>query len=111
MPKKSRPFQNLLLERLADSEVAKHYLNEALDESHESFLKALKTVAQARQMAKVAREAGVQRETLYRSLAEGGNPTLETLSSVLKAVGLKIFIGIDGVDEPAEGKARSQKIR
>jgi probable addiction module antidote protein len=111
MHRKSRPFQDLLLERLADAEVAKHYLNEALEESQESFLKALKTVAQARQMAKVAKEAGVQRETLYRSLLEGGNPTLDTLSSVLKAVGLKISIGIEGVDEPTEGRARLQKIR
>jgi probable addiction module antidote protein len=71
----------MALERLANPEVAKHYLSEAVEESHESFLTALKTVAQARQMAKVARHAGVQRETLYRSLSEGGNPTLDTLSA------------------------------
>jgi hypothetical protein len=55
--KKSRPFQALLLDRLSNPEVAKHYLNEALEESLESFLTALKAVAQARQMAKVAKDA------------------------------------------------------
>jgi probable addiction module antidote protein len=110
MPRKSRPFQDLLLERLANPEIAKHYLNEALEESSESFLKALKIVAQAKQMAKVARNAGIQRETLYRSLSGQGNPTLDTLSSVLKAVGLRIFIGVEGVDEPAVPVAHSSSV-
>ena len=97
--KKSRPFQAVLLDRLANPEVAKSFLNEALEESPESFLNALKTVAQARQMVKVAKDAGVQRETLYRSLSSQGNPTLDTLSSILKAVGLKISIGVEGVND------------
>jgi transcriptional regulator with XRE-family HTH domain len=41
-------------------------------------------------MARVAREAGVQRETLYRSLSSQGNPTFDTLSSILAAIGVKI---------------------
>jgi hypothetical protein len=43
-------------------------------------------------MSKVAKDAGVQRETLYRSLSEQGNPTIGTLDAVLKAVGLRIAI-------------------
>jgi probable addiction module antidote protein len=43
-------------------------------------------------MAKVAKDAGVQRETLYRSFSEQGNPTFETLSSVLGALGMKLSI-------------------
>jgi probable addiction module antidote protein len=43
-------------------------------------------------MTKVAQEAGVQRETLYRSLSENGNPTLETLSSVLHALGMELRV-------------------
>lgn len=72
MPRHNRPFEDLLAEQLADPEVAKHYLNDALEESYPAFLKALKEVADAHQMA---------------------DPTLETLSSILKSVGLKIFIG------------------
>ena len=48
------------------------------------------TVAEAYGMAKVAEEAGIQRESLYRSLSPSGNPTLKTLMVVMKAVGLRI---------------------
>jgi probable addiction module antidote protein len=43
-------------------------------------------------MSKVAKESGVQRETLYRPLSERGNPTLDTLTGVLSALDLKISI-------------------
>jgi probable addiction module antidote protein len=43
-------------------------------------------------MAQVAKEAGIQRETLYRAFSEQGNPTFETLSSVLGALGMKLSI-------------------
>jgi probable addiction module antidote protein len=43
-------------------------------------------------MSKVAKESGLQRETLYRSLSEKGNPTLDTLTGVLAALDLKIEI-------------------
>jgi len=54
------------------------------------FLEALRDVAQARQMTKVAREAGVTRESLYRATSDIGNPTLETLGSILEVLGIKI---------------------
>jgi probable addiction module antidote protein len=96
MVMKTRPYREALLEDLADPEAAKHYLNAVLAEYPEGFLKALRNVAQARQMGKVAEEAGVQRESLYRALSDEGNPTLETLTSVLAAVGLKISIATVG---------------
>jgi probable addiction module antidote protein len=43
-------------------------------------------------MAQVAKQAGIQRETLYRAFSEQGNPTFETLSSVLGALGMKLSI-------------------
>jgi len=91
---KTRPYREVLLANLTDPIEAEGYLNAVLEEYPEGFLKALRNVAQARQMAKVAQEAGIQRESLYRVLAEGGNPTLETLTAVLKAVGLKISIAV-----------------
>ena len=91
---KTRPYREVLLANLIDPVEAKGYLNAVLEEYPEGFLKALRNVAQARQMAKVAQEAGIQRESLYRVLAEGGNPTLDTLTAVLKAVGLKISIAV-----------------
>jgi probable addiction module antidote protein len=43
-------------------------------------------------MTQLAKDAGVSRETLYKAFSEGGNPTLETLSGVMRALGLKITV-------------------
>jgi probable addiction module antidote protein len=92
---KTSSYRQSLLTALLDPLEASAYLNAALEDSPEAFLKALKNVAQARQMSKVARDAGIQRETLYRSFSEQGNPTLQTLSSVLAALGMKLSISPD----------------
>lgn len=85
-----RPYRSRLLERLTIPSEAAHYINAALEDSVEMFLEAVKDVAQAHQMTKIARKSGVAREALYRSLSVEGNPTLDTLVSVLNALGLKI---------------------
>jgi len=92
MPKTRVSYREWLLEELSDPKIAERYLNACLEEGPDLFLKGLKKVAQARQMSKVAKEAGVQRETLYRSLSEDGNPTLETLASVLNALGMELRV-------------------
>ena len=51
---------------------------------------ALGAIARARGMSKVAKEAGVTREALYRALSEDGDPRLSTLLGVVKALGLKL---------------------
>ena len=51
---------------------------------------ALGAIARARGMSKVARDAGVAREALYRSLSEDGDPRLSTLLGVAKALGFKL---------------------
>ncbi len=92
---KSVSYKVNLIESLLDPEEASAYLNAALEDSQEAFLKALKNVAQARQIADVAKEAGVRRETLYRAFSAEGNPTISTLSSVLSALGMKIQIAAE----------------
>lgn len=89
---KSVSYLESLMRALADPVEASAYLNAALEDSQRAFLKALKNVAQAQQMSRVAKDAGVQRETLYRSFSEEGNPTFETLSSVLGALGMKLSV-------------------
>ena len=51
---------------------------------------ALGTIARARGMTKVVKDAGVTREALYRALSEDGDPRLSTLLGVAKALGLRI---------------------
>jgi len=89
---KTSSYRESLLEALTDPEEAAAYLNAGLEDSLPAFLKALKNVTQAHQMTKVAKDSGVQRETLYRSLSEQGNPTLQTLTSVLGAMGLRVRV-------------------
>jgi probable addiction module antidote protein len=81
---------------LADPEEACSYLNAALEDSEKLALVALRDVAEARQMAKVAKDAGVSREALYRMLSESGNPTFSNLSAILGSVGLKITVSTIG---------------
>lgn len=97
---KTRSYRQSLFDVLADPAEASAYLNAALDDSPRAFLKALKNVAQARQMSRVAKDAGIQRETLYRSFSEQGNPTFETLSSVLEALGMKLSIVLANAVDP-----------
>jgi len=46
-------------------------------------------------MSSVAEEAGVNRENLYRMLSREGNPTLNSLFAVLKALGLRFSVQAD----------------
>jgi probable addiction module antidote protein len=41
-------------------------------------------------VARVAQEAGISRESLYRALSPKGNPTLKTLLAVLNVVGMRL---------------------
>jgi len=96
MPKKTRDYHSWLLGKLASPQTAADYLNGAMNDSPEMFLKALRNIAQARQMATVAKEAGVRRESLYRTLSKRGNPRLDTLNAVLRVLGLRIAIQAEG---------------
>ena len=75
-------------------EFATEYLKVALEDTDEPrvFLIALRHLAQARGVAKVAKAAGIERESLYRALSVNGNPRLSTLVAVIKAIGLKLTV-------------------
>jgi DNA-binding phage protein len=49
-------------------------------------------LAQAQGIAKVAKAAGIERESLYRALSEHGSPRLSTLVAVTKAIGLRLTV-------------------
>lgn len=51
---------------------------------------AIGTVARARGMSEVARQAGVSRESLYRALSRHGNPELATTMGPLEACGVRL---------------------
>lgn len=82
----------------ADRELAVEYLKAAMEslddpDDRAAGLLALRTVAEAYGgLGAVAAEAGISRESLYRTLSANGNPTLKTLLAVLKAVGMKLSV-------------------
>lgn len=53
---------------------------------------ALGDVARSRGMTEIARKTGLGRQALYNALSEKGNPTLETLTAVLDALGLQLSV-------------------
>jgi len=50
-------------------------------------------------MTRIAEEAGVAREALYRALSPKGNPTLKTITAVLKAIGMRLDVAPIGQNE------------
>jgi probable addiction module antidote protein len=85
----------VVAELRANPEFAAEYLRAALEGDDEPgvLLVALRRVAEARGgIAKVAKAAGIERESLYRALSVRGNPRLSTLVAVAKAVGLRLTI-------------------
>jgi probable addiction module antidote protein len=101
MPKRTRDYHAFLVKRLADPKAAEGYLNAAINDSSEMFLKALRNVAEARRMSRVAKEAGVSRESLYRTLSGEGNPRFDTLTSVLSVLGLRLKLEVFPETAPA----------
>jgi probable addiction module antidote protein len=106
MPKRTGDFDDWLLHELTDPEIAASYINTALSEDPDLLPVVLREVARAYTMKKVAKEAGVARESLYTTLSASGNPTLNSLSAVLKAVKLKIAVVPDYWEFAAQGKPR-----
>lgn len=69
------------------------YLELALEDGDPKALTAaLGNVARAKGMTQLARDTGLTREALYRSLTPDGNPTLSTFAAVLDGLGLKMRI-------------------
>jgi probable addiction module antidote protein len=77
-----------------DSEVAiAAYINAALEEGDADLLMAaIADVAKARGIAKVAADAGVGRESLYKTLTPGSKPKLETVFKLMHALGVKLTV-------------------
>ncbi|MEY4501864.1 MAG: hypothetical protein RIS52_1754 [Pseudomonadota bacterium] len=53
---------------------------------------ALGVVARSKGMTEIARKTGLGRQALYSALSMDGNPTLETLMSVLSALGFALSV-------------------
>jgi probable addiction module antidote protein len=70
------------------------YLKAALEDTEEPrlLLIALRHVVMARGITKVAKKAGIGRQSLYQILSRRGNPRLTTLIAVIKALGFSLAL-------------------
>ena len=98
MPKRTRDYEEALIERLRDHSYAAEYLNAVLagdsEDAAGEFLAALRLVTKARSltMTQLAEDAELGRQALYRSLSKDGNPELQTLTNVLRELGLRLAV-------------------
>ena len=80
---------------LKDEEDIAAYLQACFEEAPDDapfIAKALGTVARARGMTKLAKDAGMGRESLYKALSGEGNPSFSTVMKVVNALGLHFTI-------------------
>ena len=82
---------------LNSAEAIAAYLDAWLEDgTPEELRHALATVARSHGISDLAQRSGVSRQGIYKALGEDGNPSFETMRSILGAMGLRLTV------EPAE---------
>jgi probable addiction module antidote protein len=82
---------------LNSAEAIAAYLDAYLEDgSPEELRDAMATVARSHGVSNLSRRSGVSRPGIYKALGHDGNPSFETVRSLLSAMGLRLTV------EPAE---------
>ncbi|MDO5288515.1 MAG: putative addiction module antidote protein [Pseudomonadota bacterium] len=84
-----------VMEHLRDEQDIALYIEAAMQEAPDDvafMAMALGDVARARNMAELARQTGLSRQTLYKMTRGEGNPTLETVGKLARALGLRLTL-------------------
>jgi probable addiction module antidote protein len=91
MPTQTKPWDAAeVLQSPADIAA---YLDAYLEDgSAEELRFALNTIARSHGMSALSRETGISREALYKALGTDGNPTLDTLLAIVRALGLRLSV-------------------
>lgn len=82
-----------VLDHLQTDEDCRLYIEACFEEAGDDpafIVKALGDVARAKGMMQIARETGLAREALYRSLSADGNPSFATVVKVLNTLGVRL---------------------
>jgi len=91
-------YDDWMMERLKkNKKEAFEYLKTSLEENVDfppAFLLSLRRVSEAYEMSldDIAKESGISTSTIYKALGEKGNPTIDTLASILKTMGFKLTL-------------------
>ena len=84
-------------EHLRTREGARLYLEACAEEDpgDGSLIRAaLNDIARAGNMSRLARDAGMSREGLYKALSEDGNPSFATVLRIARALGMQVRITV-----------------
>lgn len=93
-----RTYRELVTDMMHDPAEAREYLKISLEEYEqdgniEAFLQALRTVVDAQGgMTEFAQKTTLNRQSLYKTLSKNGNPRLQTLHTIVHALGLKLSL-------------------
>lgn len=88
---KTAPYD--VAEHLRTTEEMAAYLEATIEDTDgdgAAIAKALGNIARAKGMTKVARDAGLSRESLYKALSGNRSPDFQTILDVVRALGLKL---------------------
>lgn len=93
-----KDFKTYHIEKLKDPKEAQKYLDLAFLDFEDAndiddFLLALRDVATAQGgLGKLAQNTRLNRQNLYRALSEDGNPRIETIGAILRALGFRLSV-------------------
>ena len=91
-------------DHIDDDREAAAYLAAALEDGEiEDVRNALGAIVRARGVSAVAKKAALSRQTVHVAGGQTGNPTLETVLAVVKALGFKLTV----LDEEGEADQRA----
>ncbi|TPE55292.1 putative addiction module antidote protein [Maribrevibacterium harenarium] len=76
----------------SDEDIQAFLLEAIQDGSSEHLLHCLNVAAKAKGMTEVAKQAGVTRASLYKSLTENANPKLDTIVRLLAVFNCQLSI-------------------
>lgn len=86
---------------LDNEDTIAEYLAAALENPDQNaFFVAVRDVAKARGIANVAAEAGLGRESLYKTLKSGAQPRFDTVRRLLGALGVRLDVRKIGRQSP-----------
>ncbi len=78
---------------LDSEEMMAEYLAAAMEDPNpDVFLAALCDVAKARGIAQLAKDTGLGRESLYKTLSPGSKPRFDTIMKITRALGVPLAV-------------------
>jgi probable addiction module antidote protein len=106
MPEMAKTTRFDVANHLDSEERQVAYITAALETGDADFVRdALGIVARARGMSEIAKNAGLNRESLYKALGENGNPGFATVMRIVRALGLTLSV------RPAAARRTSKRRR